>query len=73
MFHELHLFYKSHKLHESSINNLFLFRVELKPFRDFVPSCGETSLYRAMNIKNLRRKLDYLEKRVQILEEEYKY
>jgi polyhydroxyalkanoate synthesis regulator phasin len=47
--------------------------VELKPFRDFVPSCGETSLYRAMNIKNLRRKLDYLEKRVQILEEEYKY
>jgi hypothetical protein len=40
---------------------------------DFVSSCGGTSLSRAMNIKNLRKKLDDLEKRVQILEEEDKY
>jgi len=41
--------------------------------QDFVSSCGGTSLSRAMNIKNLRRKLDDLEKRVKILEEEDKY
>jgi hypothetical protein len=41
--------------------------------QDFVSSCGGTGLSRAMNIKDLRRKLDDLEKRVQMLEDEYKY
>jgi hypothetical protein len=53
----------------------FLISCEMvsESLQDFVSSCGGTSLSRAMNIKNLRRKLDDLEKRGQILEEEDKY
>ena len=41
--------------------------------QNFVSSCGGMSLSRAMNIKDLRKKLEDLEKRVQTLEEEGKY
>ena len=42
MFHELQIFYESHKLqefqklHESYINNVFLLQMELRKYRDLV-------------------------------------
>jgi hypothetical protein len=42
-------------------------------FQNFVSSCSGTNLSSEMDIKELRRRLEDLEKRVQILEEEYKY